>query len=227
MAQARFADPDGGEFQPRRRPPPRGGRRWCPWSTRAPPCCWCASTGPRSTATCSRSPPASATSTVSPSSCTARRELEEEVGMRAGRLEKLAEFYNSPGFCDEHSFVFMALDLEPCASSAQGVEEQHMTIERVSFDDVPALDRRAARSSTPSRSSACRSHGSRSPPEPRTVATGARSAQSRRSAGADRGVPLLAGGRAGAVGEHAGRLPARPGCVRRVPERAGRCASSG
>ena len=53
---------------------------------------------------------------------TARRELEEEVGMRAGRLEKLAEFYNSPGFCDEHSFVFMALDLEACASSAQGVE---------------------------------------------------------------------------------------------------------
>jgi 8-oxo-dGTP pyrophosphatase MutT (NUDIX family) len=70
---------------------------------------------------------------------TARRELEEEVGMRAGRLELLAEFYNSPGFCDEHSFVFMALDLEPCASSAQGIEEQHMTIERVAFDDVPAL----------------------------------------------------------------------------------------
>jgi 8-oxo-dGTP pyrophosphatase MutT (NUDIX family) len=70
---------------------------------------------------------------------TARRELEEEVGMRAGRLEQLAEFYNSPGFCDEHSFVFMALDLEACASSAQGVEEQHMTIERVSFDEVPGL----------------------------------------------------------------------------------------
>jgi 8-oxo-dGTP pyrophosphatase MutT (NUDIX family) len=70
---------------------------------------------------------------------TARRELEEEIGMRAGRLEKLAEFYNSPGFCDEHSFVFMALDLEPCASSAQGVEEQHMTIEQVSFDEVPTL----------------------------------------------------------------------------------------
>ncbi len=70
---------------------------------------------------------------------TAGRELIEEVGMKAGRLEQLAEFYNSPGFCDEHSFVFMALDLEACASSAQGVEEQHMTIERISFDDVPGL----------------------------------------------------------------------------------------
>ena len=70
---------------------------------------------------------------------TARRELEEEVGMRAGRIEKLAEFYNSPGFCDEHSFVFMALDLEQCDVSAQGVEEQHMTIERVALDDVPGM----------------------------------------------------------------------------------------
>jgi 8-oxo-dGTP pyrophosphatase MutT (NUDIX family) len=74
-----------------------------------------------------------------PPETTARRELEEEVGMRAGRMEKLAEFYNSPGFCDEHSFVFMALDLEQCEISAQGVEEQHMTIERVALDDVPGM----------------------------------------------------------------------------------------
>jgi 8-oxo-dGTP pyrophosphatase MutT (NUDIX family) len=74
-----------------------------------------------------------------PPEATARRELEEEIGMRAGRLEKLAEFYNSPGFCDEHSFVFMALDLEQCELSAQGVEEHHMTIERVALDDVPRM----------------------------------------------------------------------------------------
>lgn len=70
---------------------------------------------------------------------TARRELVEEVGMRAGRLDPLAEFYNSPGFCDEHSFLFLARDLEECASSAQGVEEQHMTVERVALDDLPDL----------------------------------------------------------------------------------------
>ncbi len=70
---------------------------------------------------------------------TARRELEEEVGMRAGRIDKLAEFYNSPGFCDERSFLFVALDLEECPSSAQGVEEEHMTVERVALDDVAAL----------------------------------------------------------------------------------------
>jgi 8-oxo-dGTP pyrophosphatase MutT (NUDIX family) len=70
---------------------------------------------------------------------TGRRELIEEIGRKPGRLVPLCEFYNSPGFCDEHSFVFMALDLEPCASSAQGIEEQHMTIERVSFDEVMGL----------------------------------------------------------------------------------------
>ena len=70
---------------------------------------------------------------------TAHREMAEEIGMRAGRLERLAEFYNSPGFCDEHSFVFLARDLEPCGNSLQGVEEQHMTVEHVALADVPQL----------------------------------------------------------------------------------------
>ncbi|MDQ6927849.1 MAG: NUDIX hydrolase [Actinomycetota bacterium] len=69
----------------------------------------------------------------------ARRELEEEIGMRAGELVKLAEFYNSPGFCDEHSFVFMARNLTVTAPAAQGIEEQHMTIERIALADVPRL----------------------------------------------------------------------------------------
>jgi ADP-ribose pyrophosphatase len=72
---------------------------------------------------------------------TARRELMEEVGCRAGRLELMAEFYNSPGFSDEHSFVYLALDLARTEKDAQGVEEQHMSIEHVELDDVPALIR--------------------------------------------------------------------------------------
>jgi len=70
---------------------------------------------------------------------TAHRELEEEIGMRAGHLQPLAEFYNSPGFCDEHSFVFMARQLEVCDNSLQGVEEQHMTVEHIALADVPRL----------------------------------------------------------------------------------------
>jgi ADP-ribose pyrophosphatase len=75
-----------------------------------------------------------------PPELTAHRELEEEIGMRAGRMVKLAEFYNSPGFTDEHSFVFMGLDLtEVGALDPQGPEEQVMTIERVALDDIPEM----------------------------------------------------------------------------------------
>jgi ADP-ribose pyrophosphatase len=77
--------------------------------------------------------------TDEPVELTAHRELEEEVGMLAGSMVKLAEFYNSPGFCDEHSFLFLATDLTQCATSFQGHEEQHMTIERVPLDAVPGL----------------------------------------------------------------------------------------
>jgi ADP-ribose pyrophosphatase len=70
---------------------------------------------------------------------TAERELEEEVGYRAGRIEPLGQFYNSVGFSDEHSWVYLGRDLEPCASDAQGVEETHMTIEHVALADVPAM----------------------------------------------------------------------------------------
>ena len=74
-----------------------------------------------------------------PVEVTAHRELAEEVGMTAGRMEKVAEFYNSPGFCDEHSFLFLATDLATCDSSAQGVEEEHMTVEVLALADVPAM----------------------------------------------------------------------------------------
>jgi 8-oxo-dGTP pyrophosphatase MutT (NUDIX family) len=74
-----------------------------------------------------------------PPEVTARRELEEEVGLRAGRLDLLAEFHNSPGFSDERSFVFLARDLTTCEVDLQGVEEQHMTVEQVPLADLPAL----------------------------------------------------------------------------------------
>ena len=72
-------------------------------------------------------------------SVTAHRELAEEVGLVAGSMELLGEFLNSPGFSDEHSWTYLARDLSPCELDLQGVEEQHMTIERVALADVPAL----------------------------------------------------------------------------------------
>lgn len=41
----------------------------------------------------------------------AARELEEELGVVAGRLEKLAEFFISPGFLSEKMWLYLATDL--------------------------------------------------------------------------------------------------------------------
>ena len=42
---------------------------------------------------------------------TAARELEEELGLVAGRMEQLSEFYTTPGFCAERLWVFLATEL--------------------------------------------------------------------------------------------------------------------
>jgi len=71
---------------------------------------------------------------------TARRELEEEVAHRAGRLEWLGECYTSPGFCDEYAYLYAAFDLTPLdAPSAATAEEAVMTVERVLLAAVDDL----------------------------------------------------------------------------------------
>lgn len=70
---------------------------------------------------------------------TAIRELAEEVGLRAGTMEPLVEFVNSAGFTDEYSHVFLGTDLSEVPRDLQGIEEQHLTIERIALADVPAM----------------------------------------------------------------------------------------
>lgn len=41
----------------------------------------------------------------------AARELEEELGLVAGRMEKLSEFFISPGFLSEKMWLYLATDL--------------------------------------------------------------------------------------------------------------------
>jgi len=59
-----------------------------------------------------------------PESCAAR-ELEEEAGRRAGRIEELGWIWTTPGFTDERIFLFAAFDLEavPCRPEADEVIE--------------------------------------------------------------------------------------------------------
>jgi ADP-ribose pyrophosphatase len=65
-----------------------------------------------------------------PEDCAAR-ELEEEIGVRAGRLEKLAEFFTTPGFCEEKLWVFLATDLTATQQSLEG--DEMLEIVRVPF----------------------------------------------------------------------------------------------
>jgi ADP-ribose pyrophosphatase len=76
-----------------------------------------------------------------PTEVTAARELAEEVGRGAGRLDLLARFYNSPGFSDELSWLYLARDLTDVPESRQGAEERAMTVEEVALAHVPAMIR--------------------------------------------------------------------------------------
>src|SRR5438045_4057398 len=53
----------------------------------------------------------------------AARELEEELGLVSGKLEKLAEFFVSPGFCEEKMWLYLATDL---TETAQRLEDDEL-----------------------------------------------------------------------------------------------------
>ena len=65
-----------------------------------------------------------------PEECAAR-ELEEEIGVRAGRLEKLTEFFTTPGFCEEKLWVYLATALTETQQNLE--DDEFVEIVRVSF----------------------------------------------------------------------------------------------
>ncbi|MCH7628974.1 MAG: NUDIX hydrolase [Proteobacteria bacterium] len=75
----------------------------------------------------------------------AARELEEETGYRAGRMESLGEFHSSPGMVTESFTMFRAHDLVKVGEGG-GTEGEGITVHRVplaGLDDFLA-DKRAA-----------------------------------------------------------------------------------
>jgi 8-oxo-dGTP pyrophosphatase MutT (NUDIX family) len=63
----------------------------------------------------------------------ARRELEEEVGVRATQWRELKRFYTSPGFTDEEVYVF-------CATGLQRVEATPDEGEDLEVVECPLAD---------------------------------------------------------------------------------------
>jgi ADP-ribose pyrophosphatase len=64
-----------------------------------------------------------------PEECAAR-ELEEELGVVAGNMEKLTEFFVSPGFCAEKMWVYLATDLTETERRPE--EDEDLEIVRLS-----------------------------------------------------------------------------------------------
>ena len=66
-----------------------------------------------------------------------QRELREETGQRAGRLQRLAAFYASPGYCDELMHLFLATELEH--SPLAGDSDESIEVVRMPLADALAL----------------------------------------------------------------------------------------
>lgn len=64
----------------------------------------------------------------------AARELEEEIGVTAAKIEKISEFYVSPGFLTEKMHLYMATGLTETTQNLE--EDEILTIERYSFTDA-------------------------------------------------------------------------------------------
>jgi ADP-ribose diphosphatase len=66
----------------------------------------------------------------------AARELKEELGLVAARLEKLSEFFVSPGFCEEKMWVYLATEL---SEGEQALEDDEI-LEVVRLPIADALE---------------------------------------------------------------------------------------
>lgn len=69
----------------------------------------------------------------------ARRELVEEIGRDAASMALLGQFHNSPGFTDERTFCYLAEGLSEIDHDRQGIEEEHITLERIPLASLDEL----------------------------------------------------------------------------------------
>lgn len=71
-----------------------------------------------------------------PEAC-ARREVREETGMAAGKLESLGGFYLAPGYSTEYMHVYLATDLHEDPLEAD--DDEFLSIEPIPMLDALAM----------------------------------------------------------------------------------------
>lgn len=74
----------------------------------------------------------------------AGRELLEETGARAGRIEPLTMIYPTPGFCDERIHLFAAYDLTVNEQDARREADEFLTVTPHSLSTVLGMIRDGA-----------------------------------------------------------------------------------
>ena len=67
----------------------------------------------------------------------AARELEEELGCVAGRMEKLSEFFVTPGFCEEKMWLYLATDLTETKQQLE--DDEIIEIVRIPFSQALSM----------------------------------------------------------------------------------------
>lgn len=65
----------------------------------------------------------------------AGRELEEETGYRAARIERIGEFHSSPGMVSESFYLVRALGLEKVGDGG-GTDGENISVHRVPLDGL-------------------------------------------------------------------------------------------
>jgi ADP-ribose pyrophosphatase len=66
----------------------------------------------------------------------AKRELAEEIGMKANKWIPLGILYPAPGFCNEKQYCYAALELSPY--TLPGDDDELIQVEKVSIVDIYA-----------------------------------------------------------------------------------------
>jgi len=67
----------------------------------------------------------------------AQRETQEEIGMAAGKLQKIGAFYLAPGYSTEFMHIFLATDLTP--DPLPGDIDEFLQVEQIPLEQIPAL----------------------------------------------------------------------------------------
>jgi ADP-ribose pyrophosphatase len=70
----------------------------------------------------------------------AAREIREETGMEAGKLQELGEFYVAPGYSTERMAAFLATELKE--NPLQADEEEFLQVEKIPFKQALEMARR-------------------------------------------------------------------------------------